>query len=63
MKSFAANLEYFVDASFLMVAKDLGLPEIPVKTQPYELLGCIPQIIGAHDGYRKGHRLVPIDKY
>ena len=31
--------------------------------QPFELLGCIPQIVGAHDAYRKGHRLVPIDKY
>ena len=63
VKKFKINLEYFVDASFLMVAKDLGLPEIPVKNQPYELLGCAPQIIGAHDGYRKGHRLVPVDKY
>ena len=63
VKKFAANLEYFVDASFLMVAKDLGLPEIPVKNQPYELLGCIPQVYGAHDGYNKAYRLVPIDKY
>ena len=46
-----------------MVAKDLGLPEIPVKTQPYELLGCIPQVYGAHDAYDKAYKLVPIDKY
>ena len=63
VKKFKKNVDYFLEASFLMVAKDLGLPEIPVKTQPYQLLGCVPQIIGKHDGYRKGSRLVPIDSY
>ena len=63
VKKFKTNVDYFLEASFLMVAKDLGLPEIPVKTQPYQLLGCVPQIIGKHDGYRKGSRLVPIDSY
>ena len=63
IKAFVNYVEYFVDASFLMVAKDLGVPEIPVKTQPYEILGCIPQIIGKHDAYRKGFRLVPVSSY
>ena len=63
VKKFQINLEYFVEASFLMVAKDLGLPQIPIKNQPYELLGCVPQIIGKHDGYEKSYRLVPIKDY
>ena len=52
-----------------MVEKDyapgwpLGELQLPVKTKPFELLGCIPQIIGKLDGYRKGCRLVPIDSY
>ena len=46
-----------------MVAKDLGVPSIPVKSKPFELLGCIPQVIGKHDAYRKSYRLVDIDKY
>ena len=46
-----------------MVAKDLGLPSIPVKSKPFELVGCIPQIIGLHDAYRKSYRLVKIDEY
>ncbi len=63
VKAFKNFIDYFLDASFLMVAKDLGLPEIPVKCKPFELLGCIPQIIGKHDAYRKSYRLVNIDKY
>ena len=63
VKAFKNFIDYFLDASFLMVAKDLGLPEIPVKCKPFELLGCIPQIIGKHDACRKSYRLVNIDKY
>ena len=63
VKAFKNFIEYFLDASFLMVAKDLGLPEIPVKFKPFELSGCIPQIIGKHDSYRKSYKLVNIDKY
>ena len=52
-----------------MVEKDyapgwpLGELKLPVKSKPFELLGCIPQIIGKHDAYRKSYRLVDIDKY
>ena len=63
VKAFKNFIEYFLDASFLMVAKDLGLPSIPVKFKPFEIVGCIPQIIGKHDAYRKSYRLVDIDKY
>ena len=63
VKAFKNFVEYFLDASFLMVAKDLGLPSIPVKSKPFELLGCIPQVIGKHDAYRKSYRLVDSDKY
>ena len=63
VKAFKDFIEYFLDASFLMVAKDLGVPSIPVKFKPFELVGCIPQIIGKHDAYRKAYKLVDVDKY
>jgi len=63
IRAFKNFVEYFLEASFLMVSKDLGLPSIPVKSKPFELLGCIPQIIGKHDAYRKAYKLVDIDQY
>ena len=69
VKAFKNFIEYFLDASYLMVEKDyapgwpLGELKLPVKSKPFELLGCIPQIIGKHDAYRKSYRLVDIDKY
>ena len=63
VRAFKNFVEYFLEASFLMVSKDLGLPSIPVKSKPFELLGCIPQIIGKHDAYRKAYKLVDIDQY
>ena len=62
IKAFKNFVEYFVDASYLMVEKAKGC-SYDTHPQPFELLGCIPQIVGAHDAYRKGHRLVPIYKY
>ena len=62
MKAFKNFVEYFVDASYLMVENEKGV-EYKTHPAPFELLGCIPQIIGLHDAYRKGHRLVSIDKY
>lgn len=62
IKKFQTNLEYFIDASYLMVGKDYGLT-FPVKTIPYTILGCIPQVVGKHEGYVKGHRFVQIKDY
>ena len=62
MKAFKNFVEYFVDASYLMVENEKGV-EYKTHPAPFELLGCIPQIVGLHDAFRKGHRLVSIDKY
>jgi len=62
IKKFATNLEYFLDASYLMVGKDYGLT-FPVKEIPYFIVGCIPQVVGKHDTYTKGYRFVDIKNY
>ena len=69
IKKFQTNLEYFLDASYLMVEKDyapgwpLGELKLPVKSVPYKILGCIPQVIGKHESYARGYRFVPIANY
>ena len=69
LKTFKKNLEYFLDASFLMVQKDMqptwpfGELELNPRKVPYEILGCVPQIIGGHDKYKKSHSFVPVEKY
>ena len=63
VKIFKVLIESYLQASYLMVEKDYRPIQLPVKNQPYELLGCVPQVIGKHDAYKKGYRFVPIDQY
>jgi len=69
MKTFQTKLEYFLDASYLMVEKDyapgwpMGELRLPVKTVPYKMLGCVPQVVGKHESYTKGYRFVQIENY
>ena len=69
VKEFVANLEYFLDASFLMVQKDMqptwqfGELELVPQKVPYKIIGCVPQIIGRHDNYKKAYNFVPVEKY
>lgn len=64
MQVFHDHLKYFLDASYLMVEKDYApLLNLPVKSTPYKIVGCIGQIIGKHTTYFKGHRFVDISKY
>ena len=62
IKKFATNLEYFLDASYLMVGTDYGLT-FPVKEIPYSIVGCIPQVVGKHETYARGYRFVDIKNY
>lgn len=62
IKKFQTNLKYFLDASYLMVGKDYGL-NFPVKSVPYKILGCIPQVVGKHDSYEKSFTFVSIENY
>jgi hypothetical protein len=67
--NFQTNLEYLLEASFLMVEKDyapgwpMGELKLPVKSVPYNILGCIPQVVGKHESYERGYRFVPIENY
>lgn len=69
IKKFQTNLEYFLAASYLMVEKDyapgwpMGELKLPVKSVPYKILGCLPQVVGKHESYERGHRFVPIENY
>jgi len=69
LKKFQTNLEYFLDASYLMVEKDyapgwtMGELKLPVKTVPYKIIGCVPQVVGKHESYYKGHRFVQIKDF
>ena len=69
LKKFQTNLEYFLDASYLMVEKDyapdwpMGELKLPVKSVPYKILGCMPQVVGRHESYAKGYRFVKIENY
>ena len=64
MEHFQSKLKYFLNASYLMVEKDYApVLNVPVKTEPYKILGCIPQVLGKHDRYKNGHRFVPIKDY
>jgi len=69
IKSFQTSMEYFLDSSYLMVEKDyapgwtMGELKLPVKSVPYKILGCVPQVIGKHDSYYKGNRFVKIEDY
>ena len=46
-----------------MVEKDYVPIQLPVKSKPFELVGCVPQVIKKHDAYRKSYRFVSIDDY
>lgn len=62
IKKFEINLEYFLNASYLMVGKDYGLT-FPVKSTPFKILGCIPQVVGKHESYAHAYRFVSIKDY
>jgi len=62
MQLFQTKLEYYLEASYLMVGKDYGLT-FPVKEHPYTIVGCIPQVVGKHDGAYKAHRFIAIKDY
>ena len=62
MKAFEDALEIYLEASYLMIGKDYGLSMNP-RQKPYNIVGCIPQIIGGHDGAAKAYRFVPIKDY
>jgi len=63
VKSFKNFVEYYLDASYLMVEKDYVPIQLPVKSKPFELVGCVPQVIKKHDAYRKSYRFVSIEDY
>jgi hypothetical protein len=64
VKNFQAKMEYLLDSSYLMVEKDYSpVLNLPVKTVPFEILGCVPQVIGKHDKYMKSSQLVPVQDY
>ncbi len=69
IKIFQNNLECFVDTSYLMVEKDyapgwpMGELKLPVKTVPYKIIGCVPQVVGKHESYERGFRFVDIENY
>tara|TARA_B100001778_G_C18564575_1_gene619430 strand:- start:145 stop:1278 length:1134 start_codon:yes stop_codon:yes gene_type:complete len=69
IEKFQDNVKFFLDASYLMVEKDyapgwtMGELKLPVKSVPYKILGCIPQVIGKHDSYARGYRFVNIENY
>ena len=58
-----------MDATYLRGEKDyapawaMGELTLPVKSVPYEILGCVPQVIGKHDSYARGYRFVNIENY
>tara|TARA_B100000902_G_C27221943_1_gene870142 strand:+ start:218 stop:1288 length:1071 start_codon:yes stop_codon:yes gene_type:complete len=69
IKKFQKDLKNFLTSSYLMVEKDyapdwmMGELKLPVKSIPYKILGCIPQVIGKHESYDRGYRFVPIENY
>lgn len=64
IKRFQKCLKYYLDASYLMVEKDYApVLNVPVKTEPYKILGCIPQVVGKHESYAYGYTFVPVEKY
>lgn len=69
MKRYKDSLQYLLETSYMMVERDyasdwpMGELKLPVKTVPYEIYGCIPQIVGKHDSYRNRKRLVDIENY
>ena len=40
-------LGLYMETSYLMVGKDYGL-EMGVKQIPYNIVGCVPQVVGKH---------------
>jgi len=34
-----------------------------IKSFPYKILGCMPQVVGKHESYDRGYRFVPIENY
>jgi hypothetical protein len=69
MKKYVVALQYLLESSYMMVERDyasdwpMGELKLPVKTVPYEIYGCIPQIVGKHDSYRNSKRFVDIENY
>ena len=62
MSNFVKALELYLETSYLMVGKDYGL-EMGVKQIPYNIVGCIPQVVGKHESYAKSYRFVPVKNY
>ena len=69
MKRYRDSLQYLLESSYSMVERDyasdwpMGELKLPVKTVPYEIYGCIPQIVGKHDSYRNSKRFLDIENY
>jgi hypothetical protein len=69
MKAFRDGIEGLLESSYLMVERDyasdwpMGKLSLPVKSIPYKIVGCIPQVSGKHDRYFKMKQFVSIEDY
>ena len=63
IQNFKNELEFCLEASYLMVSKDYEPIQLPVKNAPYVCFRTIPQIVGKHNTAYKGYRFINIDQY
>ena len=62
--NFKSTLESLLKSSYLMVDKDTpDMISVSVQNSPYVCHRTIPQLIGKHDTFYKGFKMIPIDKF
>lgn len=63
IRNYRDELKLCLDASYLMVNKDLTGIKIEMQRAPYICERAIPQLVGDHDTLYDSHQFVDIDKY